>query len=567
MRIKTSGTPVSPGIVIGEIMILEKDLSFEVKKDADTAEEKRRFINAVEDSKSQLEKVKEKVSKEMGDEQADIFGAHLMVLDDPELIDAVETKIDELKLNAEAVLDQTIEEYAEIFENMDNEYMRERAADIRDVGSRIMKNLLGRETAETMQLEKDVVLTAADLSPSDTAQIDSDKVLAFVTRDGGRTSHTAIIARSMELPAVVGAEEILNKAKNGDKVIVDGIDGDIIIEPDASEIDDYQNKAAEYELKRKRLAELKDKSAETSDGHKVELAANIAVPKDVDRALENGAEGIGLFRSEFLYMDRNSLPSEEEQFEAYKYAAEKMDGPVIIRTLDVGGDKEIPYLNLADELNPFLGYRAIRVCLDKKEMFKTQLRAILRAASYGDIKIMYPMVSSLEELIKANEILAEAAAELSEKGISHNAEIEKGIMIEIPSAALTADILAEEADFFSIGTNDLIQYTTAVDRMNDKIADLYQPYHPALLRLIKSVVDAAHKKDSWVGMCGEAAGNILLTPFLLGIGLDEFSMSSISTAEVKEKIRGMSFKQAEKFAAKALQKKTAAEVKEYLKGI
>ncbi|MCK8816716.1 phosphoenolpyruvate--protein phosphotransferase [Natroniella sulfidigena] len=562
--IKLTGVAASPGIAIGEVLLLEEELSYDKVKVEDIAEEKDRLKEALLASKEQLIAIKKKVEEEMGSDKAEIFQAHLMVLDDPELTSAIENKLEAEAINVEAALEEAIEGFASMFANMDDDYMKERASDIRDVGDRILRNLLGVEAQSLAQLEREVILIADDLTPSDTAQVDKEQVLGFATKIGGRTSHTAIMARSLGIPAVVGAKEILEAVETGTTVIVDGIAGVVIVDPTEEQLTEYQQKLADYQKRQEKLAELKDLPAETEDGHRVELAANIGTPADVTSALENGAEGIGLYRSEFLYMDRDSLPTEEEQFEAYKEVAERIDGPTVIRTLDIGGDKELPYLDLPDEMNPFLGYRAIRISLERVDIFKTQLRAILRASKYGQVKIMYPMISSLEELQAANQILAEVKEDLTKEGVEFNSELEVGMMIEVPAAAMIADLLAKEVDFFSIGTNDLIQYTTATDRMNEQVADLYQPFHPAVLRLIKRVVEAAHKHDSWVGMCGEMAGDRRLAPFLVGIGLDEFSMSAVSIAEVKEVIRSLTLQQAEEVVDQVLALSTAKQIEDLL---
>ena len=564
MKQELEGIAASPGVAISEVVVLEDEIEYEERTIDDPAEEKERLEDAIEKSKEQLREIKTKVEDEMGREEAQIFEAHLMAVEDPELIKKVKAEVDEERINAEAALEQAIEEFAAKLEALDNEYMQERAGDFRDVGSRILKNLLGLNTVSLAELDKEVILVAKDLAPSDTAQIDKELVQGFATAVGSKTSHTAIMARSMEIPAVVGANGILADIETGDQIIVDGLDGTVIVNPDEEELEQYEEKAEEYAQRKKRLAELKELPAETTDGHQVELAANIGTPADIPGAQDNGAEGIGLYRSEFLYMDRDSLPTEEEQFAAYKEVAEKIDGPIVIRTMDIGGDKELPYLDMPEEMNPFLGYRAIRMCLDKPEIFKVQLRAILRASAYGEVKIMYPMISALEQLRQANEILEVAKAELRKEDIDFDDNLEVGMMIEVPAASMIADILAKETDFFSIGTNDLIQYTTATDRMNEQIADLYQPFHPALLRLIKRVVDAAHKEDIWAGMCGEMAGDKRLAPFLLGVGLDEFSMSAVSIPEVKEQIRNMSLEEAEEIAQEALNCATAQEVREVL---
>ena len=564
MSQQLTGVAASPGVASAEVLVLEGEVEYEERTIADTAGEKERLKDAIAKSKEQLAKIKAKVKREMGDEKAQIFEAHLKAVEDPELIKLAEKKIAQNEINAEVAIDEAIEEFAAKLEALDNEYMQERAGDFRDVGSRILKNLLGLNTVSLAELDKEVILVAKDLAPSDTAQIDKELVQGFATAVGSRTSHTAIMARSMEIPAVVGANGILDEVETGDQIIVDGLDGTVIVNPTEEELEQYEEKAEEYAERKKRLAELKELPAETTDGHQVELVANIGTPADIPGAQDNGAEGIGLYRSEFLYMDRDSLPTEEEQFEAYKEVAEKLDGPIVIRTMDIGGDKELPYLDMPEEMNPFLGYRAIRMCLDKPEIFKVQLRAILRASAYGEVKIMYPMISAVEQLREANQILEEVQEELRAENIAFDEDLEVGMMIEVPAAAMVADILAKEADFFSIGTNDLIQYTTATDRMNEQIADLYQPFHPAILRLIKRVVDAAHAEGKWAGMCGEMAGDKRLAPFLLGVGLDEFSMSAVSIPEVKDQIRNMSLEEAEKIAEEALSCATAQEVREVL---
>ena len=564
MKQELKGIASSPGVAISEVVVLEDEIDYEEIMIDDPAGEKERLEDAIEKSKEQLREIKAKVKDKMGKEEAQIFAAHLMAVEDPELIKLAEKKIDEERINAEAALEQAIEEFAAKLEALDNEYMQERAGDFRDVGNRILKNLLGLNTVSLAELDKEVILVAKDLAPSDTAQIDKKLVQGFVTAVGSRTSHTAIMARSLEIPAVVGASNILDIVEIEDQIIVDGLDGTVLVNPSQEELAEYEEKAKEYAERKKRLAQLKEAPAETTDGHQVELAANIGTPDDIAGAQDNGAEGIGLYRSEFLYMDRDSLPTEEEQFAAYKEVAQKIDGPIVIRTMDIGGDKELSYLDMPEEMNPFLGYRAIRMSLDKPEIFKIQLRAILRASAYGEVKIMYPMISAVEQLREANHILAEVKEELRKEDIEFDTDLEVGMMIEVPAAAMVADILAKETDFFSIGTNDLIQYTTATDRMNKQIADLYQPFHPALLRLIKRVVDAAHKEDIWAGMCGEMAGDKRLAPFLLGVGLDEFSMSAVSIPEVKEQIRNLSLAKAEKIAQKALEYETAQEIKAFL---
>ena len=565
------GIAASPGIAIGKSLLkIEKEIEIDRENIADdqVEQEIEKLHNALTKSKKQLEELKEETAEKLGEEKAEIFAAHLMILDDPEVIPAFENKIKDNKLNAAAAVKDVIDQFAAMFAAMDDEYLRERGSDIKDVGMRVIKNLLGIEDIAD-KMEEEVIIIAEDLTPSDTAQLDTDKVLAFVTRDGSRTSHSAIMARSLGIPAVVGAgSELIEKAENEMEIIVDGNSGKVYFNPDQSTLDEYEDKLEKYEAEQERLKAYKDKNAETKDGHRVEVVGNMGNLKDVEPILANGGEGVGLFRSEFLYMDRSELPTEEEQFEVYKEVAEKMgDKPVIIRTLDVGGDKELPYLDFPEEMNPFLGYRAIRVCLERDDIFKPQLKALLRAGSYGNIKIMFPMISSLDELRAAKAKVEEVKAELKADGIEYNEDIDLGMMIEIPAAVMIADQLAKEVDFFSIGTNDLIQYTVAVDRMNEQIAEMHTPYHPAVLRLIKKTIEAAHAEDIWVGMCGEAAGEELLLPFLLGAGLDEFSMSAVSILKIKEILTKWTFAEAEKESEKILELGTAAEVKEYLSNL
>lgn len=565
------GIAASPGIAIGKSLLkLEKEIEIDRENIADdqVEQEIEKLHNALTDSKEQLEQLKKETAEKLGEEKAEIFAAHLMILDDPEVIPAFENKIKDNKLNAAAAVKDVIDEFAAMFAAMDDEYLRERGSDIKDVGMRVIKNLLGIEDIAD-KMDEEVIIIAEDLTPSDTAQLDTDKVLAFVTKEGSRTSHSAIMARSLGIPSVVGVgSELIEKAENGMKIIVDGNSGNIYFNPDQSTMDEYEVKLEEYEAEQERLKAFKDKKAETEDGHRVEVVGNMGNLKDVDPILANGGEGVGLFRSEFLYMDRDELPTEEEQFKVYKEVAEKMgDRPVVIRTLDVGGDKELPYLDFPEEMNPFLGYRAIRVCLERDDIFKPQLRALLRAGVYGNLKIMFPMISSLKELLAAKAKVEEVKAELKEEGLEYNADIDLGMMIEIPAAVMIADKLASEVDFFSIGTNDLIQYTVAVDRMNERIAEMHTPYHPAVLRLVKKTIEAAHAEDIWVGMCGEAAGEELLLPFLLGAGLDEFSMSAVSILKIKEILTKWTLSEAEKVSKEVLNLGTVAEVKDYLNKI
>ncbi|MCP2240173.1 phosphoenolpyruvate--protein phosphotransferase [Thermoanaerobacterium thermosaccharolyticum] len=560
------GVAASPGIAIGKVFLYTKKFAEINTRNIDESmvkDEIAKFENALKLTKEQIEKIKEKTEKEFGKDKAEIFEAHLMLANDPELYDSVINMIKTEHVTADNAVNNVIEQHASMMESLDDKYLKERAVDLRDVGSRIINNLLGIVNVNLSELDEDVIIIAKDLTPSDTATMKKDKVLGFATDVGGRTSHTAIMARSLEIPAVVGTGNVTQNVAGGEIAIVDGSEGIVIINPSDDILKEYEDKLNKYKIRIEKLKELKDLPAVTTDGKQSMLVANIGTPKDVEGALKNGAEGIGLFRTEFLYMNRNDFPSEEEQFEAYKYVAEKMNGkPVTIRTLDIGGDKKLPYLNMPDEMNPFLGYRAIRLCLDEKEMFKTQLRALLRASAYGNILIMYPMISSVVEVRKANAILNEVKEELDTKGIKYDKNIKVGIMVEIPSAAVTADILAKEVDFFSIGTNDLCQYTLAVDRMNERIKDYYKPFNPAILRLIKNVIDASHKEGIFTAMCGEMAGDPLTTVILLGLGLDEFSMSASSIPNIKNIIRNISYEKAKEFTEMVLNMSTPDEIED-----
>ncbi len=559
------GIAASPGIEIGKAHVIKPQEvvinTASITREA-VDEEIKKLEEAICASKLQLEQIKQKTEKELSRDKAEIFNAHLMILEDPVFLDEIKSKIKTELITADNATAQVVKKYIKTFEDMKNAYMKERSVDIKDVGSRIIKNVLGI-TSDSFSFTERVIIIARDLTPSDTAQMDKDKVLAFATDMGGRTSHTAIMARSLEIPAVVGLKNITDKVKDGDIVVIDGNDGIVYINPDDSILQKYKKLQQDYLEYRNKLKELKELPAETSDKlRKVEISANIGTPKDVKGAIENGAEGVGLYRTEFLYMDRETLPTEEEQFNAYREVIEKMaPRPIIIRTLDIGGDKKLTYLDMPEELNPFLGWRAIRMCLDRPSILKTQLRAILRASAYGNAKIMYPMVSGTEEVRRANAILNEAKQELKAEGIPFDENLEVGIMVEIPSAAIAADILAKEVDFFSIGTNDLIQYTLAVDRMNEHISYLYEPLHPAVLRLIKNVIDASHKAGKWTGMCGEMAGDTSATAILLGMGLDEFSMSASSIPQVKKIIRSLTYDEAKQIAEKALSMNEADEIR------
>lgn len=536
---RLQGIAASNGIAIAKAYRLEHpDLMVEKQTIENPAEHVRRFQQALAKSKEELEAIRAHALKELGEDKAAIFSAHLLVLSDPELVQAVEQKIEQERVNAEFALHDVASMFIAMFEAMDNEYMKERAADIRDVTKRVLAHLLGVTISNPSMITEEVIIVAEDLTPSDTAQLNRKYVKGFTTDIGGRTSHSAIMARSMEIPAVVGTKEATAVIQNGDIVIIDGIDGEVIVNPTEETIAEYEQKRAAFAAQKAEWAKLVHEQTTTSDGHHVELAANIGTPNDVEGVLANGAEGIGLYRTEFLYMGRNELPTEEEQFEAYKTVLEKMEGkPVVVRTLDIGGDKELPYLDLPKEMNPFLGFRAVRLCLNMQDMFRTQLRALLRASVYGNLKVMFPMIATLDEFRQAKAVLLEEKEKLVAEGVAVSDHIEVGMMVEIPAAAVLADQFAKEVDFFSIGTNDLIQYTMAADRMNERVSYLYQPYNPAILRLIYNVIEAAHKEGKWVGMCGEMAGEELAVPILLAFGLDEFSMSATSILRVRSQLK------------------------------
>ena len=532
------GIAASKGYSIGKAYIQEhEEISITDEKVSDIAGEKEKLHIALDASKAQLEKIKEKAAKEMGEEKAAVFEAHITLLDDPEFSGQMEAEIENNSLNAMKAVEGVTNTFVMIFESMDDEYMRERAADIKDVSSRIIANLAGKGGDAFSITEEDTIVVAHDLTPSDTAQLDRSKVIAFLTNIGGRTSHSAIMARTLEIPAVVGLGDITTSVKAGDTIIVDGINGDVIINPDNATLEEYKAKRENFLKEQEELRKLVDFKTVTKAGKRVEVCGNIGKPEDVLQVLANGGDGVGLFRTEFLYMDRDSAPTEDEQYESYKYVLEKMEGKqVVIRTLDIGGDKTLPYLPLPQEMNPFLGYRAIRLCLDRKEIFKVQLRALLRASIYGNLAVMFPMISGLEEFEAAREVVEECKVELKAEGKEYSDKIQWGIMVEIPAAAVYADELAKHVDFFSIGTNDLIQYTLAADRMSEKVSYLYNPMHPAVLRLIKMTIDGAHKHGKWVGMCGEMAGDETAIPTLVEYGLDEFSMSASSMLNAKKLI-------------------------------
>ncbi|MEW9672090.1 phosphoenolpyruvate--protein phosphotransferase [Ammoniphilus sp. 3BR4] len=564
-----NGIAAAPGFAMGRAFVkAENQITFSRQpiSQENVEAEVQRLKQSVQAAEKELEAIKQKVKREIGEEEAQIFEAHLMFLQDPEVVGEMEGKIASEKINAEAALEDVKDQLVAIFESMDNEYMRERAADLRDVCQRLLKKLLGINDEMPEGANEPIILVAHDLTPSDTAQLDKDKVKGFATNIGGRTSHSAIMARTMEIPAVVGLSTITSELRTGDMVIIDGFTGEVHIRPDGELIKTYEEKDKNYLKQKEEWTKLVQQPTVTADGHRVELAANIGTPQDAIQALDQGAEGVGLFRTEFLYMERDQFPTEEEQFEAYKSVALTMgqERPVVIRTLDIGGDKELSYLSLQKELNPFLGYRAIRLCLGNPELFKVQLRALLRASAFGNIKIMYPMIATLSELRKANQLLEQVKENLRCSSIAFNEEIEVGIMIEVPAAAMIADQLAKEADFFSIGTNDLIQYTMAADRMNEQVSYLYEPYHPAILRLIRQVIQAAHQEGKWVGMCGEMAGEETAIPILLGLGLDEFSMSATSILRARHLIKQLDSSRLKEVTQYVLSLESGEEIKAYI---
>lgn len=530
------GIAASKGYAIGKVFLqVNEEIVITDEKISDIEGEKAKLQKALDDSRAQLEKIKEKALTEMGEEKAQVFEAHITLLDDPEFTGAMQMEIESNSTNSMKAVQSVTDMFVSIFDAMEDAYMRERAADIKDVSKRIISNLAGKGGDAFAITEENTIVVAHDLTPSDTAQLDRSKVVGFITDIGGRTSHAAIMARTLEIPAVLGLGDITTSVKTGDKVIVDGITGDVIINPSEEVIAEYTEKKEKFQDEQEELKKLIDVKTTTKSGRRIEVCGNIGKPEDVLGVIANGGDGVGLFRTEFLYMDRESAPTEEEQFESYKFVLEKMEGKqVVIRTLDIGGDKTLPYLPLPQEMNPFLGYRAIRLCLDKKEIFKVQLRALLRASVFGKLCVMFPMISGIQEFRQAKEVVEECKAELRTEGKEYSDNIQWGIMVEIPAAAVMADELAKEVDFFSIGTNDLIQYTLAADRMSEKVSYLYNPMHPAVLRLIKMTIDGAHSQGKWVGMCGEMAGDETAIPTLVEYGLDEFSMSATSILPAKK---------------------------------
>lgn len=560
------GIAASAGISIARVYKLEAPKVEIVKKEGDPAAEVEKFNAALEKTKKDIEGVKERAAKRLSEEELAVFDAHLMMAGDPEFASQIVNMIETDKVNAEYAADAVATQMVTMFESMDNDYFRERAADIKDVTFRLKCNLLGLTIPDLTAIDEDSIIVAYDLTPSDTAQL-NEYVKGFATAIGGKTSHSAIMANSLEIPAVVGCgEEILNAAAQGDLMILDAVDGNVIINPDEAAVKEYEAKAEAFKAEKEALKVLVDAKTITTDGHQVELAGNIGGIKDVEGVLKNGGEGVGLFRTEFLYMDSDHFPTEEEQFEAYKAVLEGMGGKkVVVRTLDIGGDKKLKYFTFPEEMNPFLGYRAIRLCLDRTDIFRTQLRALIRASVYGKLCIMFPMIATVKEFCDAKAIYEEEKAKLIAEGVQVADNIEVGMMVEIPAAAVLADQFAKYADFFSIGTNDLIQYSMAADRMSEHVSYLYQPYNPSVLRLIKMTIEGAHKEGKWAGMCGAMAGEEYAAPILLGLGLDEFSMSATQILKARKIINGLSKKEMEELAAEAVNKQTADEVLEFVK--
>jgi phosphotransferase system enzyme I (PtsI) len=560
------GKSASYGIGIAKALVLEyKEIKLESGKTTDIDLEIKRFNDAVTSSLEELNQLYQKTLSTLGEDKAQIFEAHSLILQDPELIDSIHDEIRSQHFRASMATDIVSKRFIEMFESMDNEYMRERSLDIKDVSSRIIRKILGIDSVNLSDLKDDVILVAHDITPSQMAGIDLKKTIGIVTEIGGKTSHTAIMARTMELPAVVGLKDATKAIKSGDILIIDGEAGEVYPSPDQDTLNIYQNRRNKILKLKEEMLSYRDLSASTKDHRKVHLEANIASPLDLDSVIRNGADGIGLFRTEFIYMDREKAPTEEEQFTIYKKVLEGMSGkPVVIRTLDVGGDKHLAYLKIPKEENPFLGFRAIRYCLQDKPLFKEQLRALLRASIFGNLSIMFPMISGLEEIEAAKEILEECKSELKKEGLTYSEKIRIGIMIEIPSAAIMADLLAQHVDFFSIGTNDLIQYVCAVDRMNENIHNLYDPFHPGVLRLIQMTITAGEARGIEVAMCGEMAANEALTGILLGMGLTHFSMAPGSILKTKKMIREMEFEKSKKLAAKVLALPSGKAIKDHL---
>ncbi|WP_019299773.1 phosphoenolpyruvate--protein phosphotransferase [Lactococcus garvieae] len=569
------GIAASSGVAVAKAYLLvQPDLSFETVTVENIENEEARLDAALAAAQSELQIIKDKAVDSLGEEAAAVFDAHMMVLADPDMTAQIKATIESKKVNAEAALKEITDMFIAIFEGMeDNAYMQERAADIKDVTKRVMANLLGVKLPSPALINEEVIIVAEDLTPSDTAQLDKKYVKAFVTNIGGRTSHSAIMARTLEIPAVLGTNNITELVSEGQLMAVSGLTGEVVLDPTPEQQSEFHAAGEAYAAQKAEWAALKDAETVTADGKHFELAANIGTPKDVEGVNDNGAEAVGLYRTEFLYMDAQDFPTEEDQYEAYKAVLEGMNGkPVVVRTMDIGGDKTLPYFDLPEEMNPFLGWRALRISLSNSgdAMFRTQLRALLRASVHGTLRIMFPMVALVTEFRAAKKIYDEEKTKLIAEGVPVAEGIEVGIMIEIPAAAMLADQFAKEVDFFSIGTNDLIQYTMAADRMNEQVSYLYQPYNPSILRLINNVVKAAHAEGKWAGMCGEMAGDQTAVPLLMGIGLDEFSMSATSVLQTRSLMKRLDSTKMEELSNKALtecatMEEVVALVEEYTK--
>jgi len=563
-----TGIPASPGIVFGKALVLKEEkivLDTQKISEDQVEAEVARFYAGREAAVEQLNSIHQRALKSLGEEKAAIFEGHLMILEDEELEEEIIDYLRSNKVNASVAASKIIDQQVEMLSEIDDEYLKERAGDIRDIGNRLIKNILGMHIVDLGDITEESILVAYDLTPSETAQLNLEKVLGFITDIGGRTSHTSIMARSLELPAIVGTNDVTARVNTGDYLILDAVNNRVYVNPTQAEIDELKTLEAKLAEEKAELAKLKDLPAVTLDGHKVDVVANIGTIRDCEGAHRNGAAGVGLYRTEFLFMDRDQLPSEEEQFIAYKEVVEAMEGRlVVLRTMDIGGDKELPYLNLPKEMNPFLGWRAVRIALDRREILHAQLRAVLRASAFGKLAVMFPMIISVEEIRELKSVLETLKAELRAEGKAFDENIQVGVMVETPSAAVNAKFLAKEVDFFSIGTNDLTQYTLAVDRGNELISHLYNPMSPSVLGLIKQVIDASHAEGKWTGMCGELAGDERATLLLLGMGLDEFSMSAISVPRIKKLIRHVNYQEVKALADEALQKPTAAEIEQLI---
>ncbi|KGQ57065.1 phosphoenolpyruvate-protein phosphotransferase [Gallibacterium anatis str. Avicor] len=563
-----SGILASPGIVFGKALVLkEEQIVLDKRKisDDEVESEVARFYKGREAAAAQLTAIKEKARQTLGEEKEAIFEGHLMILEDEELEEEIVSYLKEHKVTADVAASVVIDQQVAMLSDIDDEYLKERAGDIRDIGNRLLKNILGMNIIDLGEISEKSILVAYDLTPSETAQLNLDNVLGFITDIGGRTSHTSIMARSLELPAIVGTNDVTSRVNTGDYVVLDAINNAIYVNPTEEEIARLRALEQKYKEEKAELIKLKDLPAVTLDGRQVDVCANIGTIRDIDGAERNGAEGVGLYRTEFLFMDRDQLPSEEEQFQAYKAVVEAMKNRlVILRTMDIGGDKDLPYMNLPKEMNPFLGWRAIRIALDRREILNAQLRAVLRASAFGKLAVMFPMIISVEEVRELKAVLETLKQQLREEGKAFDENIQVGVMVETPSAAVNAKFLAKEVDFFSIGTNDLTQYTLAVDRGNELISHLYNPLTPSVLSLIKQVIDASHAEGKWTGMCGELAGDEKAAILLLGMGLDEFSMSAISVPKIKKLIRNVNYQDAQDLAKEVLQQPTAEDIEQLI---